>query len=92
MGTSAACVINGMYPIVQHEVLENEVKLKHPFSLVLAGARRTGKTQLIKNIILNSGRIINPPIKHVIWFFASEQAEVFIEISKELGNGNVEFV
>ena len=86
-------VISTMYPTsVVGGFDENDVKLKHPFSLVLAGARRTGKTQLIKRIIINSRHIINPPIEHIVWFYASEQADVFDEITKELGSNRVEFV
>ena len=70
---------------------ETDLKLKHPFSFVLAGARRTGNAQLIKRIILNNSDIINPPIEH-IWFYASEQENVFSEIKKELGNDHTEFV
>ena len=71
---------------------EADVKLKHPFSLVLAGASGSGKTRLMKDIILNSRRIIEPAIEHVIWFYTSEQHDVFNEIAKTLGNDRVEFV
>ena len=60
---------------------EKETKLKHPFSLILSGARRTGKTQFIKKLILNA---IYPPIAQVVWFYATEQTDVFIEIRKVL--------
>ena len=59
-------------------------KLKHPFSMVLAGGRRTGKTQFIKSVILARERIISPPIDHVIWFYAAEQPDVFSEIGEIL--------
>ena len=71
---------------------EADVKLKHPFSLVLAGASGSGKTRLMKDIILNSRRIIEPAIEHIIWFYTSEQHDVFNEIAKTLGNDRVEFV
>ena len=83
-----------MYPtkVTVGEFDETDLKLKHPFSLVLAGARRTGKTQLIKRIILNNHNVINSPIEHIIWFYASEQEDVFSEIKKELGDDRIEFI
>lgn len=89
----ASDFISIMYPseaVVRFD--ENDVKLKHPFSMVLAGGRRTGKTQLIKSVIVERERIITPPIKHVIWFYASEQEDVFNEIKESMGNEHVEFV
>ena len=82
-----------MYPseaVVRFD--ENDVKLKHPFSMVLAGGRRTGKTRLIKSVIVERERIITPPIEHIIWFYASEQEDVFNEIKESMGNDHVEFV
>ena len=69
-----------------------QLKLRHPFAMILDGGRRTGKTQLIKNIILNRNRIIKPDIDHVIWFYAGAQEEVFREITKSMGEHRVEFV
>ena len=82
-----------MYPseaVVRFD--EIDAKLKHPFSMVLAGGRRTGKTQLIKSIIIDRERIITPPIEHIIWFYASAQEEVFNEIKESMGDEHVEFV
>ena len=70
----------------------NDAKLKHPFSMVLAGGRRTGKTQFIKSVILDRERVIVPPIEHVIWFYAAAQEDVFSEIRKSMGDHRVEFV
>ena len=69
-----------------------ELKLKHPFSMILAGARRSGKTQFIKNVLTKSPSIISKPIERLIWFYASEQEIVFNEIKKNFGEGGVEFV
>ena len=63
----------------------NDAKLKHPFSMVLAGGRRTGKTQFIKSVILDRERAIVPPIEHVIWFYAAAQEDVFREIRESMG-------
>ena len=86
--------ISNMYSsgTVSNRLDASDVKLKHPFSMVLAGGRRTGKTQFIKSVILARERIISPPIDHVIWFYAAEQADIFSEIGESMGEGHVEFV
>ena len=71
---------------------EKETKLQHPFSLILSGPRRAGKTQFMKKLILNAKEKIYPPIEQVVWFYATEQTDVFIEIRKSLGKENVTFV
>lgn len=71
---------------------EDDVKLKHPFSMILAGNRRTGKTQFIKRMLLERERFIaSPQIEHVIWIYASPQGEVFSELQASMGT-RIEFV
>ena len=70
----------------------DDLKLKHPFSMIVDGGRRTGKTQFVKRVILNMNRIITPSIQHIIWFYATAQEEVFREIRENLGEHRVEFV
>ena len=69
----------------------NELKLKHPFSMILAGNRRTGKTQFIKRVLLERERFITPAVEHVIWFYAAPQWDVFNELQAAMNDG-VEFV
>ena len=59
--------------------------------MLVAGNRRTGKTQFVKNLLLQREQMTTPPINHVIWFYAAEQADVFQELKEQLGNG-IEFV
>ena len=81
-----------MSSIDKRRIDSSELKLKHPFSMILAGARRSGKTQFIKNVLTKSPSIISKPIERLIWFYASEQEIVFNEIKKNFGEGSVEFV
>ena len=60
--------------------------------MIIAGGRRTGKTEFVKDCILNEDRIISPPIEHIIWFYASAQEDVFREIRENMGESRVEFV
>ena len=76
----------------RHKIDARELKLKHPFSLISTGPRRSGKTQFIKKILTTSPSIISAPIKRLIWFYASAQDDVFDEIRKSSGGCSVEFV
>ena len=67
----------------------NALKFQHPFSMILAGGRRTGKTQFTKKLLLQKHWLINVPIEHIIWFHATAQPDVFSELMREL---NIEFV
>ena len=54
------------------------LKLQHPFSMFLAGGRRTGKTQFTKKLLLQKDWIINVPIERIIWFHSAAQPDVFV--------------
>ena len=57
--------------------------------MILAGGRRTGKTQFTKKLLLQKGWIINVPIEHIIWFHSAAQPDVFVELKHTV---NIEFV
>ena len=67
----------------------NALKFQHPFSMILAGGRRTGKTQFTKKLLLQKDWLINVPIAHILWFHTTAQPDVFSELTREL---NIEFV
>ena len=76
----------------KHKINSKELKLKHPFSMILAGGRRSGKNQFIKKVLTSSPSIVSVPIKRLIWFYASAQDLIFDEIRKSSGGRTVEFV
>jgi hypothetical protein len=57
----------------------------HPFTCVVSGPTGAGKTELIKNIIVNSKHIIDLPPEKIIWFYAERQPQL------EFALPNVEF-
>ena len=65
------------------------LKLQHPFSMILAGGRRTGKTQFTKKLLLQKDWIINVPIERIIWFHSTAQPDVFVELKHTV---NIDFV
>ena len=65
--------------------------LKHPFSMILKGNRRTGKMQFIKRMLLERERFITPAIDHVNWIYTAPQLDVFKELQASMNNA-IEFV
>ena len=57
--------------------------------MILAGGRRTGNTLFTKQLLLQTYWFINTPIEHIIWFHATAQPEVFLELQRAI---NIEFV
>ena len=63
-----------------------ELKFKHPFSMLLTGARRTGKTHFTKTLLRKASEFITPQIDSVFWFAPSRQNDLFDELeSYEIG-------
>ena len=60
----------------------------HPFTGICAGPTGCGKTELMKQIILNSQRMINPVPKRIIWYYAESQPALEQSL---LCLGNIEF-
>lgn len=63
---------------------EDDVKLKHPFSMLVAGPRRSGKTEFTKNLILDSEKIIDVKIDKYLWIFASGQQQLVDKLSHKV--------
>ena len=74
---------------MEHSFETDILKFQHPFSMILAGGRRTGKTQFTKKLLLQKDWLINFPIEHIIWFHSTAQLDVFLELKRAL---NIEFV
>ena len=63
-----------------------ELKFKHPFSMLLTGARRTGKTHFTKTLLQKASEFITPQMDSVFWFAPSRQNDLFDELeSYEIG-------
>ena len=63
---------------------EADLKFKHPFSMLLCGSRRTGKTHFVKTLLLKN--TVTPNIDWIFWFSASQQHEIFEELDMKLRN------
>lgn len=66
--------------------VEKDLYLQHPFAMIVAGPRRSGKSYFVKNIIQN--RYIHPMVEQIVWYFASPQPDLM----SELEGVGVEFI
>lgn len=55
------------------------IKLKHPFTLLLAGPSSCGKSTFVCNLLTNINENINESIKEVHWCFSEESARPTIK-------------
>ena len=79
------------YVIMEDTVDARELKLKHPFSMLLSGARRTGKTFFVTRLLSRNREFITPAIDWVFWFAPSRQDALINELEKNL-DGHFTFV
>ena len=62
-----------------------QLRFMHPFTMTLAGNRRTGKTHFTKTLLLrNSQFIASPPLDSIIWFYGASQQNVHDELTEVL--------
>ena len=73
-------------------VQAEELKFKHPFSMLLTGARRTGKTYFIKTLLREATNFITPQIDKVFWFAPSRQNDLFEEMKTYTIGDSITFV
>ena len=62
-----------------------QLRFVHPFSMTLAGNRRTGKTHFTKTLLLRNRELItSPPLDSIIWFHGASQQNVHDELAGAL--------
>jgi len=44
-----------------------DLYFKHPFNCIVSAPTKSGKTELVKNIVLNAHKIIEPTPVQIIW-------------------------
>ena len=74
---------------------QDQLRFVHPFSMTLAGGRRTGKTHFTQTLLKQNRELVSPPpLDTIVWFYGAEQPALFIELDekmKSLGQ-RIEFV
>lgn len=76
---------------MEETVDAQSLKLKHPFSMLLSGARRTGKTFFVTRLLSSIETYVTPSIDWVFWFAPSRQDALIDELMTKL-NGRFTFV
>ena len=72
---------------------EEQLRFIHPFTMTLAGGRRTGKTFFTKKLLKNNRELISsPPLDTIVWFYGTPQQDVFNEVRETTSGQRVEFV
>jgi len=49
------------------------VTLKHPFTMIVAGPTKVGKTEWTKRLVQQASRLMNPPPNRIIWCYTEWQ-------------------
>ena len=66
-------------------ISEEQLKCDQPFSMILAGGRRTGKTHFTKTLLERNDELISsPPLDTIVWFYGARQDEVFDQLGDVL--------
>jgi hypothetical protein len=52
------------------------IPFKHTFTGICAGPTGCGKTELMKEILLNAGEMIDPLPRRIIWYYAESQPKL----------------
>ena len=63
---------------------EEQLRFEHPFSMQLAGNRRTGKTHFTKELLLKNQELVAPHLDVIVWFYGAPQQDVFAELTDAL--------
>jgi hypothetical protein len=58
---------------------------RHPFTGVCAGPTGSGKSELMKKIVLHARVLIDPPPDRIVWYYAEFQPKLNAELGGEAG-------
>ena len=67
-----------------------EVTLKHPFSMLVSGGRKAGKTEFTKSLLINLKSLIEPYPERIVWCYAKHQSNLYKELLNL--NSDIEYV
>ena len=58
-------------------------KLRHPFSMLVAGPRGAGKSEFVKQLLSSKYIMTNPP-ERIVWFYGRHQPYLFSSLAQEI--------
>ena len=56
-----------------HNITENGLKLRHPFTMMVAASKGGGKMWFVKNLLENRVQWISPAPQQIIWIYGQWQ-------------------
>ena len=62
-----------------------DARLKHPFSLILAGSSQSGKTTWLVNLLLRAEKLINTTLEYIVVFMGTEDSP-FLHLKSVFGD------
>ena len=66
------------------------MELKHPFSMLIAGGRKAGKTEFTKRILRTLDKIATISPQRIVWCYAKHQTDLFEELMSI--NSSIEYM
>ena len=67
-------------PVMDYNIL----KLHHPFSMLVAGPRGTGKSEFVKQLLSLKCYITTNPPERTVWFYGRHQSDLFRSLTQEI--------
>ena len=61
-------------------------KLRHPFSMLVAGPLGEGKSEFVKQLLSLKQFIMTNPPERIVWFYGRDQPDLFCSLTKEIPN------
>ena len=72
-------------PIFNVPVMDYDIfKLHHPFSMLVAGPRSTGKSEFVKQLLSLKRFIMMKPPERIVWFYGRHQPDLFCSLKQEI--------
>ena len=63
--------------------IQMDMRLKHPFTMMVAGPTSCGKSQWTKKLLLNASKLIDQPPTKITWFYGEYQP-LYAELQAQL--------
>ena len=67
-------------PVMDYDIF----KLHHPFSMLVAGPRGTGKSEFVKQLLSLKCYIMTNPPERIVWFYGRHQPDLFCSLTEEI--------
>ena len=67
-------------PVMDYDIF----KLHHPFGMLVASPRGTGKSEFVKQVLSLKCYIMTDPPERIVWFYGRHQPDLFCSLTEEI--------